>query len=294
MSCENCPSKGNCSKNASSCQFQPNPKNKIKNIIAVMSGKGGVGKSTVTVLLARALREKGYTVGIMDADITGPSIPRLMHLEDMQAYANPEGEILPVTGEEGIGIMSLNYLLSDENEPVIWRGPVISGIVQQFYKDVFWGELDYLLIDMPPGTGDVALTILQDLPVSGVLMVSTPQPMVSMIVTKAIRMCEKMSVPVLGVIENMAYLNCPHCDEKILFYNENELQNFISENNTRLYGTLPQLDLIRDLNRYDTYTLSEQQKVREYFSSIAEDIVEDLQALKSQKSQPLNLQNRLN
>lgn len=294
MSCENCPSKGNCSKNASSCQFQPNSKNKIKNIIAVMSGKGGVGKSTVTVLLARALREKGYTVGIMDADITGPSIPRLMHLEDMQAYANPEGEILPVKGEENIGIMSLNYLLSDENEPVIWRGPVISGIVQQFYKDVFWGELDYLLIDMPPGTGDVALTILQDLPVSGVLMVSTPQPMVSMIVTKAIRMCEKMSVPVLGVIENMAYLNCPHCDEKILFYNENELQSFISENSTRLYGTLPQLDLIRDLNRYDTYTLSEQQKVREYFSSIAEDVVEDLQALKSQKSQPLNLQNRLN
>lgn len=277
MSCENCPSKGNCSKDASSCQFQPNPHNKIKHIIAVMSGKGGVGKSTVTVLLARALRQMGKSVGIMDADITGPSIPRLMGLEKEQAYANPEGEILPVTGEDQIGIVSLNYLLPDENEPVIWRGPVISGIVQQFYKDVYWGTLDYLLIDMPPGTGDVALTILQDLPVTGVLMVSSPQPMVSMIVTKAIRMCEKMNIRVLGVIENMAYLNCPHCHEKILFYDEDELQEFIKNTNTKLYGTLPQLDLLRNLNKYETYTLKEQEQVQEYFKDIAEDLQQDIE-----------------
>lgn len=245
-----------------------------------MSGKGGVGKSTVTVLLARALAKAGYKVGIMDADITGPSIPRLLSLEDEKAYANKENEILPVVGEDGIEIMSLNYLLPDETEPVIWRGPIVSGMVRQFYQDVLWGELDYLLIDMPPGTGDVALTILQDMPVSGVLMISTPQPMVSMIVTKAIKMCEKMSIPVFGVIENMAYLNCPHCDEKILFYNEDELNSFIESTNTKLYGTLPQLDLIRDLNQYSSYTLAQQEKTDAFFEQIAADLCADIQSEK--------------
>lgn len=283
MSCDNCPSKGNCSKSAESCQFQPNPHNKIANIIAVMSGKGGVGKSTVTVMLAKAMAAQGKKVAIMDADITGPSIPRLLHLEGEQAYANPEGEIIPVKGEGNIGIMSLNYLLPDENEPVIWRGPIISGVVQQFYRDVLWGELDYLLIDMPPGTGDVALTILQDLPVTGVLMVSTPQPMVSMIVTKAVRMCAKMDIPVLGVIENMAYLNCPHCDEKILFYDEAELREFEEQSQTKIYASLPQLDLIRNLNKYDSYTLAEQEKVNSFFTEIAEEVEEDVEILRSGK-----------
>lgn len=280
MSCEGCPSKGTCNKDASTCGVQPNPHNNIKHIIAVMSGKGGVGKSTITVLLARALRNMGKKVGIMDADITGPSIPRMMALEHEQAYSNQEREILPVKGEDDIPIMSLNYLLDDENEPVIWRGPIITGVVKQFYTDVYWGDLDVLLIDMPPGTGDVALTILQELPVSGVVMISTPQPMVSMIVTKAIRMCKKMHVPVLGVIENMAYLNCPNCNEKILFYNEDELDEFRKNAETPIYGTLPQLDLIRDLNRYGEYTLQQQEEVNALFHEIAESLCEDIDALK--------------
>ncbi|WP_439710388.1 Mrp/NBP35 family ATP-binding protein [Dubosiella newyorkensis] len=210
MSCEGCPSQGNCSKDASMCSVQPNPKNKIKHIVAVLSGKGGVGKSTITVLLARALSKKGYKVGIMDADITSPSIPRLMDAQNEQAYATRENEVIPVD-VDGIKIVSLNYMLENENDPVIWRGPIVGNVVKQFYTDVLWEDLDYLLIDMPPGTGDVALTILQELPVEAVLMVSTPQPMVSMIVTKAIKMCDEMHVRVLGVIENMAYLECPYC-----------------------------------------------------------------------------------
>ncbi len=283
MSCEGCPSRGNCSKDAASCQTRPNPNNHIRHIAAVMSGKGGVGKSTCTVMLARALAKQGKKVGIMDADITGPSIPRLMALEDEKAYATPDNQIIPIESSDGIKMISLNYMLPDENDPVIWRGPIVANVVKQFYTDVLWGDLDVLLIDMPPGTGDVALTILQELPVSGVIMISTPQPMVSMIVTKAIRMCEKMNIPVLGVIENMAYLNCPHCDEKIIFYNENELQEFIEGNHTRLYGILPQVELVRDINRYETYTLAEQEKVNQLFETIAIDIDEDLERLHPQE-----------
>lgn len=278
MSCEGCPSRGSCSKDASSCQTRPNPNNHIRSIVAVMSGKGGVGKSTCTVLLARALAAAGKKVGIMDADITGPSIPRLMGLEDEKAYATPDNQIIPILSSDGIEMISLNYMLPDENEPVIWRGPIVANVVKQFYTDVLWKELDVLLIDMPPGTGDVALTILQELPVTGVVMISTPQPMVSMIVTKAIRMCEKMNIPVFGVIENMAYLNCPHCDEKILFYDEKELNDFISLNKTRLYGMLPQVDLIRDLNKYDTYTLKQQEEVQKFFGTVADDLWEDIEA----------------
>lgn len=276
MSCEGCPSQGSCNKDAASCQTKPNPNNHIRHIAAIMSGKGGVGKSTCAVMLARAMAAQGKKVGIMDADITGPSIPRLMGLENEKAYATPDNQIIPIESPEGIKMISLNYMLPDENEPVIWRGPIVANVVKQFYTDVLWGDLDVLLIDMPPGTGDVALTILQEFPVNGVVMISTPQPMVSMIVTKAIRMCEKMGIAVLGVIENMAYLNCPHCDEKILFYNEDELNEFITGSSSRLYGTIPQIDLVRDINRYDTYTLREQEKVNSLFASIAEDVLEDL------------------
>lgn len=276
MSCEGCPSQGSCNKDAASCQTKPNSNNHIRHIAAIMSGKGGVGKSTCAVMLARAMAAQGKKVGIMDADITGPSIPRLMGLENEKAYATPDNQIIPIESPEGIKMISLNYMLPDENEPVIWRGPIVANVVKQFYTDVLWGDLDVLLIDMPPGTGDVALTILQEFPVNGVVMISTPQPMVSMIVTKAIRMCEKMGIAVLGVIENMAYLNCPHCDEKILFYNEDELNEFITGSSSRLYGTIPQIDLVRDINRYDTYTLREQEKVNSLFASIAEDVLEDL------------------
>lgn len=276
MSCEGCPSQGKCGKDSSLCSVSSNPNNHIKHIVAVLSGKGGVGKSTVTVLLARALAQLGLKVGIMDADITGPSIPRLFHLEEKNAYANANNEILPVVSEEGIKIMSLNYLLSNEEDPVIWRGPIVGNVVKQFYTDVLWGDLDVLLIDMPPGTGDVALTILQSLPVQGVLMVSTPQPMVSMIVTKAIRMCEQMKVPVLGVIENMAYLTCPHCEEKIEFYNTDDLAGFVEENKVRLYGTLPMLDLIRDVNQYETFNLKQREQLDGFMKDVAGEIMADL------------------
>ena len=200
MSCEGCPSQGKCGKNSETCGIQSNPDNHIKNIITVMSGKGGVGKSTVTVMLAKAMAKKGLKVGIMDADITGPSIPRLLALTNQHAYGNEKQQLIPIESKEGIKVMSLNFLVQSESDPVIWRGPVIGGVVKQFYTDVVWGDLDVLLIDMPPGTGDVALTIMQSIPVQGVVMVSTPQPMVSMIVEKACHMCEKMEVKVLGII----------------------------------------------------------------------------------------------
>ena len=203
--CNTCPSKGTCGKDASSCNVLTNPNASIKHVIGVMSGKGGVGKSSMTVLLAKQLRKQGYQVGIMDADLTGPSIPRLLGLEKEQAYGSND-VIIPVIDKDDIKVMSLNFLLDDENKPVVWRGPIIGNAVKQFWTDVAWGELDFLLIDMPPGTGDVALTLMQSLPLSGVVMVSTPQPMVSMIVSKAVNMCKEMNVPVLGVIENMSYV----------------------------------------------------------------------------------------
>ena len=253
MSCEGCPSNGNCSKDASTCGVCTNPNSNIKKIVAVMSGKGGVGKSTLTVMIAKSMAKQGLKVGIMDADITGPSIPRLMGCESEQAFATAENEIMPVE-KNGIKIMSLNFLVQNESDPVIWRGPIIANVVKQFYTDVVWGELDVLLIDMPPGTGDVALTIMQSLPVQGVVMISTPQPMVSMIVTKAIKMCEACKVRVLGIIENMAYLECPNCKEKIEFYDTAELFRTFEETNSKLYGTLPMIDIIRDINKYSSYS----------------------------------------
>ena len=285
MSCEGCPSKGSCSKNPESCGVKTTPETHIKSIVAIMSGKGGVGKSTVTVLLAKALQRMGLQVGILDADITGPSIPRLMALEHEQAYADVRQFVHPIVSEDGIKMMSLNYLLQDENEPVIWRGPIVSNVLKQFYGEVIWGDLDVLLIDMPPGTGDVALTILQDFPVNGVVMVSTPQPMVSMIVTKAIRMCEKMKMPVLGVVENMAYFECPHCQERTNFYDPAELEQFKEQAHTKIYEVLPMIDLLRNINQYDTWTLRQQEQCNALFNRFAQEIMKDLSALNSKPKQ---------
>ena len=276
MSCEGCPSQGKCGKSSETCGIQSNPDNHIKNIITVMSGKGGVGKSTVTVMLAKAMAKKGLKVGIMDADITGPSIPRLLALSNEHALGNEKQQLIPVESKEGIKVMSLNFLVQSESDPVIWRGPVIGGVVKQFYTDVVWGDLDVLLIDMPPGTGDVALTIMQSIPVQGVVMVSTPQPMVSMIVEKACHMCEKMEVKVLGIIENMAYLECPNCHERIEFYKKEDVEALCNSTCTKLYGTLPMLDLIRDINEYDAYSKEQQEKVDAYLSDIASEVLEDI------------------
>ena len=276
MSCEGCPSQGKCGKDASSGGVQTNPDNHISKIITVMSGKGGVGKSTVTVMLAKAMAKKGLKVGIMDADITGPSIPRLLGLSNQHAYGNEKQQLIPVESRDGIKVMSLNFLVQSESDPVIWRGPVIGGVVKQFYTDVVWGDLDVLLIDMPPGTGDVALTIMQSIPVQGVVMVSTPQPMVSMIVEKACHMCEKMNVKVLGIIENMAYLECPNCHERIDFYKAEDMESLCNSTCTKLYGTLPMLDLIRDVNEYDAYSLEQKEKVDAYMKDIADEVLHDI------------------
>ena len=276
MSCEGCPNQGSCGKDQSSCQIENNPNNHIKKIVAVMSGKGGVGKSTITVMLAKSLAKKGLKVGIMDADITGPSIPRLFAAEHEQAYATKENFIIPIETADHIKIMSLNFMMKNESDPVIWRGPIIAGVVKQFYTDVVWGDLDVLLIDMPPGTGDVALTIMQSLPVSGVVMVSTPQPMVSMIVSKAIHMCHQMSIAVYGVIENMAYLECPNCQEKIDFYEKSDLDSFIRENETKIYCTLPMLDLIRDINQYAEYNDNQKEIIESLISDTACSLCDDL------------------
>ena len=276
MSCEGCPNQGSCGKDQSSCQIENNPNNHIKKIVAVMSGKGGVGKSTITVMLAKSLAKKGLKVGIMDADITGPSIPRLFAAEHEQAYATKENFIIPIEIADHIKIMSLNFMMKNESDPVIWRGPIIAGVVKQFYTDVIWGDLDVLLIDMPPGTGDVALTIMQSLPVSGVVMVSTPQPMVSMIVSKAIHMCHQMSIAVYGVIENMAYLECPNCQEKIDFYEKSDLDSFIRENETKIYCTLPMLDLIRDINQYAEYNDNQKEIIESLISDTACSLCDDL------------------
>lgn len=276
MSCEGCPSQGKCGKDASSCGVQTNPDNHISKIIMVMSGKGGVGKSTATVMLAKAMAKKGLKVGIMDADITGPSIPRLLGLSNQHAYGNEKQQLIPVESSDGIKVMSLNFLVQSESDPVIWRGPVIGGVVKQFYTDVVWGDLDVLLIDMPPGTGDVALTIMQSIPVQGVVMVSTPQPMVSMIVEKACHMCEKMNVKVLGIIENMAYLECPNCHERIDFYKAEDMESLCNSTCTKLYGTLPMLDLIRDMNEYDAYSKEQKEKVDAYMKDIADEVLHDV------------------
>ncbi len=259
MSCEGCPSKNNCGKNAASCGIVNNPKNKIKQMIGIMSGKGGVGKSSVTVLFAKDLAKRGYKVGIMDADITGPSIPRLLGLEKSQAYGTNDA-IEPIVSDEGIKCMSLNFLMEDENQPVVWRGPIVANAVKQFYTDVVWGELDVLLIDMPPGTGDVALTVLQSLPVSGVVMVSTPQPMVSMIVSKAINMCKQLKIRVYGVVENMSYIQCPNCKEVIRLYESSDIEEFLQANELKLYCELPMMKSIMNIDKdyaYDAQSLLE-------------------------------------
>lgn len=259
--CSSCPSKGTCGKSEDTCGIQNNARNKIKHVIGVMSGKGGVGKSSMSVLLAKELRQRGYQVGIMDADITGPSIPRLLGLEHEKAYGTNDA-IEPVIDKDGIKVMSLNFLMDDENQPVVWRGPIVGNAVRQFWTDVVWEELDYLLIDMPPGTGDVALTVLQNMPVNGIVMVSTPQPMVSMIVSKAINMCKEVNVPVLGIIENMSYVVCPDCGRHIEIFAHKNTDEFLQSNDVELWAELPMMDAISQIYKDDDFTPETVKKVQ--------------------------------
>ncbi len=200
------------------CKNQ-NAKSSIQKIIGVMSGKGGVGKSTVTVMLADSLLNHGYKVGIFDADISGPSIPSLLNINEKLLQGNEE-EIYPYETEKGLKIVSMNLMMDDVNQPVIWRGSILSNVIQQFWKKVIWGDIDYLLIDMPPGTSDVALTVLQQIHPNTMIMVSIPQEMVQMIVHKSIEMVNKMNIKMLGLILNMSYYICPCCNEKFRLYHE--------------------------------------------------------------------------
>ncbi|MDR1183513.1 MAG: Mrp/NBP35 family ATP-binding protein [Coriobacteriales bacterium] len=209
----------------------------IKHVIAVVSGKGGVGKSLVTSLIASALRRQGYSVGILDADITGPSIPRAFGVEE-KLRANAQG-ILPSVTKSGIQVVSTNLVLPDETTPVLWRGTIISGLVKQFYSEVIWGDVDYLLIDMPPGTGDVPLTVYQSLPIDGVIIVTAPQDLVSMIVGKAINMAGTMEVPVLGIVENMAYFECPDCGSRHDIFGASHIDKIADEYGIGLVAQLP-------------------------------------------------------
>ncbi len=209
----------------------------IKKVIAVISGKGGVGKSAVTCSLAAAMAKRGKKVGILDADITGPSVPRAFGIA--QRAEGSELGLYPAVTEGGIEIMSLNLLMERETDPVVWRGPVIAGAVEQFWTDVIWGDLDYLFVDMPPGTGDVPLTVFQSLPVDGAIVVTAPQTLVGMIVTKAVRMAEMMEVPVLGLVENYSYFKCPGCGEEYPVFGESTIETLGAHLSLPVLARLP-------------------------------------------------------
>lgn len=236
--CGSCPSAQGCgSFDPASLIAETNEYSNIKKVIAVVSGKGGVGKSLVTSLMTTSMQRKGNVCGIMDADVTGPSIPKVFGAEDM-AEANEVG-IFPLTTQTGIKIISVNNLLENDTDPVLWRGPMIGGLVKQFWTDVLWGETDYLFVDMPPGTGDVALTVFQSLPVDGIIVVTSPQDLVGMIVEKAVKMAEMMDVPVLGLVENMSYLECPECGTKIQVFGPGKADEVAKAHGLEVLGRIP-------------------------------------------------------
>ena len=229
----------NCgSKEPKSLLVAPHPNSKIGKVIGVVSGKGGVGKSMVTDLLAVEFARRGYHCGILDADITGPSIPKAFGITE-KAQGN-ETTIFPVKSKKyGVDIMSINVLLENESDPVVWRGPVIGGTVRQFWSDTLWDNVDYLFVDMPPGTGDVALTVFQNIPIDGIVVVTSPQDLVSMIVGKAMKMASLMNIPVLGLVENMSYALCPDCGKKIHVFGESHISEIAEEYHVPVLAQMP-------------------------------------------------------
>ena len=233
--CENCAQANNCDSKIVKATL--NDRSSIKKIVCVLSGKGGVGKSFVTSALAVYLNRMNYKVGILDADITGPSIPKAFGINE-QAYGE-DGLIYPLISKGGIKVMSANCLLENASDPIVWRGPLLGNLIKQFYEDVLWEDLDYLLIDMPPGTGDVALSVFQLLPVDDLIIVTSPQDLVSLIVTKALKMANMMNIHTLGVVENMSYLVCPKCEEQISVFGQSHLEEFAKQNNVNVLAKLP-------------------------------------------------------
>ena len=239
----------NCSGNCSSCGENSgertkesllaalNERSKVKKVIAVVSGKGGVGKSTVTAMLAAAVQRRGARAAILDADITGPSIPKAFGVDE--CAGTDESGLYPAVSKTGVQIMSINLLLDNASDPVLWRGPIIAGAVKQFWTDVIWNDVDYMFVDMPPGTGDVPLTVFQSLPIDGVIIVTSPQELVSMIVGKAVRMANMMQVPVLGLVENYSYFRCPDCGTKHAIFGESHLAETAHEYHLPVLAQLP-------------------------------------------------------
>ena len=269
--CKSCSSAGTCTTTPDKCSQKPEiteaqKVNHINKVIAVMSGKGGVGKSSVTGMLAVSLRRQGYRVGILDADITGPSIPKIFGLTG-NAEGSKTGLIAPLS-RAGVKIMSLNLLLENEDDPVIWRGPMIAQLINQFWKDVIWGDLDYLLIDLPPGTGDVPITVFQSLPVNGTVIVTSPQALANMVVRKAVKMAKKYEPPVYGLIENMAYVQCPDCQKQIEIFGKPKGQAEAQRNAIPYLGALP-IDPVLT-------ALSDDGKLEDYQSEAFDKIVQRL------------------
>ena len=266
--CANCAS--NCDERTEPQSFlvPQNSKSNIKNVIAVVSGKGGVGKSLVTSLLASGAARRGFKTAILDADITGPSIPKALGLKD-KVTGDEEG-MYPVTSSLGIKVMSLNLLLDDDTTPVVWRSPIITSSITQFWSDTVWGDVDYMFVDMPPGTGDVPLTVFQSLPVPGIVIVTTPQDLVEMIVTKAVRMAGLLNIPVLALVENMSYLECPDCGRKIPVFGESHVE----ETAERLgIDTCARIPIDSDLSR-----ASDEGLIEHYLGSFLDGVLDKIGA----------------
>ena len=241
----------NCNESCSSCSQEcdsrkeeqtdflerPHPKSNIKKVIGVISGKGGVGKSLVTSMLAVTMKRRNHNVAILDADITGPSIPKAFGIAE-KASVNGDG-VLPVKSKTGIEIMSINLLLENTTDPVVWRGPIISGTVKQFWTDVIWEDIDFMFIDMPPGTGDVPLTVFQSIPVDGIIVVTSPQELVSMIVEKAVKMAESMNIPIIGIVENMSYFKCPDCIKEHKIFGDSKIEEVAKNHGLNVIAILP-------------------------------------------------------
>lgn len=265
--CKSCKSK--CENDSTKFLVKTSEQNHIRKIIGVVSGKGGVGKSATTSLLAVACAKMGYKVGIMDADITGPSIPQAFGLKDGLVG---DGDLMyPGETSLGIKVVSINLLLDDPTKPVVWRGPVIGGAVKQFYTDVLWEDLDFLFVDMPPGTGDVALTVFQSLPIDGVIIVSTPQDLVEMIVKKAVNMADMMHIKVLGLVENMSYFTCPDCGKKIELFGPSKFEAVAKELNIAPLAQFPidpELARLVDAGEIENYELPDLTKVFDMLESM--------------------------
>jgi Mrp family chromosome partitioning ATPase len=239
----------------------------IRNVIAIISGKGGVGKSFVTSMLASELRRQGYEVGVLDADLTGPSIAKVFGLNE-RPVKGPSGLITPIKTKMGIKVMSINLVLDDPSMPVIWRGPIVNSVIRQLYWDVDWGDLHYLLVDLPPGTSDAPLTVFQSLPLDGVIVVSSPQNLASMIVSKAVNMARKMDAPLLGLVENMSYLNCPHCNDKVNVFGEPQGEKLAQSLGIPFLGEVPLDPAIA--------RLSDEGRIEEYSNPLFENVASEL------------------